>query len=223
MTHSPSVSPHVPSFTRLTLADIPPRVGLFPLTGTLLLPGGHLPLSIFEPRYIALLEAALAHERLIGIIQPHTHSETADQQVPALEKVGTLGRVTSFSEYDDGCFAVTLTGISRFSLLRDELTAHGWRDGIIDAASFAQDLLENSSIPLDRDEFMPLLKHYLDARQLKTNWEALQHLDDERLLTELPMLLPFNAVEKQTLLEASDMNERATVLLNILHNNTHTS
>lgn len=216
-------SPRVPPFSHLTLADIPPRVGLFPLKEALLLPGGHLPLSVFEPRYIALVEDALAKNRTIGLIQPLSSLDGTDEEIPPLASVGTLGRITSFSEHKDGCFSITLTGLCRFSLLRDDLTARGWREGMINATPFTQDLLENSSIPLDRDAFMPLLKNYLDIRQLKTNWAALQHLEDERLLTELPMLLPFSAAEKQSLLEAANMTERTTVLLKILHDNTHSS
>jgi len=207
----------VPMLGDLTLADIPPRLGLFPLTGALLLPGGRLPLNVFEPRYVALLEDALAGRRMIGLIQPADLSFDSDEPIePVLHDIGTIGRISSFTERADGTFAITLYGVSRFRLLREQPTTRSWREGIVDASAFADDLVEAESSPLDRSSLMEALKHYFTARRLKTNWSTIEEMDDSALLVVLPMLVPFSPDEKQALLEAGTPNDRAEVLLDLL-------
>ncbi|MCK8637595.1 peptidase [Parasaccharibacter sp. TMW2.1882] len=205
----------IPVLTDMTLADLPPRIGLLPLGSTILLPQGQLPLTIFEPRYLTLLEDCLAQHRLIGIIQP---SETAryGDMAPPLEHVGTIGRVTSFMEQESGQFFITLTGVCRFRLLQDRLTDRGWREGRINAMPFSHDLLENPSLNLDREDLSIVLKNYGERHAMAINWENLKKLDDNTLLTMLPMLLPFSAGVKQKLLECPDTTERASHLLDEL-------
>ncbi|MBS1064010.1 LON peptidase substrate-binding domain-containing protein [Gluconobacter wancherniae] len=207
----------VPSLSDITLADIPPRLGLFPLPGALLLPGGRLPLNVFEPRYIALLEDALADRRLIGIIQPDSLAEDMDDlDEPDLHTIGTIGRITSFTERSDGTFSISLFGVCRFRLLRESGTDRGWRQGIVDASSFSADLVESEPSPLNRGELMEALRRYFAARRLRTNWPTIEEMDDDTLLLVLPMLVPFSPNEKQALLEAETLNDRAEVLLDLL-------
>lgn len=204
----------VPPRSELILADLPPRVGLFPLQSTLLLPRGQLPLNVYEARYIALFEHALATNRLVGIIQP-TGMTIFGRPAP-LESIGTLGRVTSFEETNDGRFSVVLTGVCRFRLLRAVRTPEGWREGVIDVFPYSHDLLESTALPLDRPALKNALKQYFARHQLETDWKVLEKLDDETLLVALPMLLPLDAGDKQALLEAPGLDDRATLLLNVL-------
>ncbi|MBA5727655.1 peptidase [Bombella sp. TMW2.1889] len=203
---------HIPALTDMTLADIPPRIGLLPLGDTILLPQGQLPLTIFEPRYLTLLEDSLAHHRLIGIIQPIGAARYGDM-TPPLECVGTIGRVTSFMEQESGQFFITLTGVCRFRLLQDQLTERGWREGRINATPFSHDLLECPSLHLDRQDLAIVLKDYGQRHTISINWDNLKKLDDSTLLTMLPMLLPFPADVKQRMLECSGPTERAHQLL----------
>lgn len=198
----------------MTVADLPPRVGLFPLSWAMLLPGGRLPLTIFEPRYVSLLEHALADRRLIGMIQPETEGDEREEE--ALETVGTLGRVVDFSEHREGTFSVTLFGVSRFRLLWDRMTPGGWREGAIDCSAFFSDLAEKPPTLIDRPRLLEGLRAYLDHHNLQTDWAAIESLDDEMLLIVLPMLVPFDAAQKQTLLEAVTSDRRADVLLDLL-------
>lgn len=211
---APEPPRRAPPLTELTLADIPPRVGLFPLSGALLLPGGHLPLLVFEPPYVALLEDALAGRRMIGVIQPLMDPDADEHSL--LYRTGTLGRITEFTEHVDGTFSVTLLGISRFRLIREAPTDLGWREGIIDATPFAADLVEEDPLPINRDLLLNGLKTYLDSRDLQASWPLIEDMDDETLLVVLPMLVPFTPVEKQSLLEAMTLDERAGLLLDLL-------
>ncbi|AFW01005.1 Lon-like ATP-dependent protease La [Gluconobacter thailandicus F149-1 = NBRC 100600] len=204
----------VPALTDLTLADLPPRVGLFPVSGAMLLPGGQLPLNVFEPRYVALLEDALAERRLIGMIQPQEEDE--DDPLPVLHDIGTLGRITSFTEHPDGTFSVTLLGVTRFRLLMEGLTRRGWREGAIDASPFFSDLVESDPSPINRSRLLSRLKDYLTAHELQTDWSLIDEMDDEMLLVVLPMLVPFSPTQKQALLEAGTLDDRAGVLLDLL-------
>lgn len=139
----------LPLLSDLTLADIPPMIGLFPLFGTLLLPKGKLPLNVFEPRYITLMEDALKTHRLVGIIQPRTESYEDDfeegiTQASALYSIGCIGRITSFTERSDGSMAVTLTGIIRFRLLRYHTETSNYLRAYIDSSGYGADFLEST-------------------------------------------------------------------------------
>lgn len=205
----------VPRVNELTLADLPARIGLFPLSGALLLPSGKLPLNVFEPRYVALLEDALRHDRLIGMIQPLDDMD--DGETPALHRIGCVGRITSFTERADGTYAVTLSGIIRFRLLMEEgALSRGYRTGRIDCSSFAADLTESGAVHVDRNRLIGSLRRYLDANHLRTSWSAIDDMEDETLLVVLPMLVPFTADEKQWLLEAETMGDRADLLQSLL-------
>ncbi|MBV1836595.1 LON peptidase substrate-binding domain-containing protein [Acetobacter estunensis] len=208
----------VPRLADVTLADLPAEVGLFPLVGTLLLPRGKLPLNVFEPRYVALVEDALAGERLIGVIQPFGDGEEDEEETGPLPlfEVGTLGRITSFSERMDGTFAITLTGISRFRYLRESGERRGYRRARIDASAYAGDLSELPPAPFDREHMMASLRTYFQLRGMGVRWEVIDRLEDDALLIALPMICPFPSPEKQALLEADTLTDRARVLQSLL-------
>lgn len=191
-------------------ADLPEVIALFPLPGALLLPRGRLPLHIFEPRYLAMLEDTLkTRERLIGIIQPRPAPEGQRR----LSSIGCAGRVTSFNETEDGRYMIALSGISRFRLVREVggftpyLRAEvGWSDFSRDQGGAEEDAL------FDRDRFMALLGRFLTARKLAADWEGLQDAPDEMLVNSLSMLMPFEPEEKQALLEAPTLANRRETL-----------
>lgn len=201
------------------MADLPAEIGLFPLFGTLLLPRGKLPLNVFEPRYVALIEDALAAQRLIGVIQPFEDPGEADEEsgFPVrLFDVGSLGRITSFTERPDGTFAVTLAGICRFRYLRESEERRGYRRARIDVSAFAGDLNEIPSAPFDREQLLTSLKNYFTVRGLGVRWEVIDQMGDDALLVTLPMICPFPSPEKQALLEAESLTDRAHVLQSLL-------
>jgi Lon protease-like protein len=194
---------------------LPAELPVFPLTGVLLLPRGRLPLNIFEPRYLAMFDDALAGERTIGMIQPSGAAPQGGQQGPALYAIGCAGRITSFSESGDGRYLVALDGVSRFRVT-EELPLHrGYRRVIPDWAPFAVDLTEEE-LTLDRGRLIELLQAYFRQQQLSANWEAIGQAPDERLLTSLAMICPFEPPEKQALLEAGCLSDRARLMMSLL-------
>lgn len=208
----------IPRVCDLTLADMPIELGLFPLSGVLLLPGGKLPLNIFEPRYIALMEDALASHRLVGMIQPvwREEDEETPEASPPLYKIGCVGRITSFTERSDGTYAVTLTGIARFRLLRETEIDRGYRHARVDVSSFAADLSELPSAPFDRQKLLDALRRYFRQKGLNARWSVIEQMGDDILLVTLPMICPFPPAEKQALLDAATLTERVRVLQMLL-------
>ncbi|OUI86586.1 LON peptidase substrate-binding domain-containing protein [Acetobacter tropicalis] len=207
----------IPRVSDLTLADIPAEIGLFPLSGVLLLPRGKLPLNVFEPRYIALVEDALASHRLIGLIQPVWKEEDAEtDDAPPLYHIGSIGRITSFTERSDGTYAITLSGIARFRLLRETGLHRGYRQARIDASSFASDLSELPSAPFDRQKLLDSMRRYFQQRGLGARWSAIEQMGDDVLLVTLPMICPFPPAEKQALLDAGTLTDRVRVLQMLL-------
>lgn len=207
----------IPRLSDLTLADVPAEIGLFPLSGVLLLPRGKLPLNVFEPRYIALVEDALASHRLIGLIQPVWKEEDEEEgEAPPLYTIGTIGRITSFTERSDGTYAITLSGIARFRLLRETALRRGYRQARVDVSSFAGDLSEVPSAPFDRQKLLGSMRRYFKQRGLGARWSAIEQMGDDVLLVTLPMICPFPPAEKQALLDAGTLTERVRVLQMLL-------
>lgn len=217
----------VPRLRDMTLADMPAELGLFPLREVLLLPRGKLPLNVFEPRYVALLEDALAGNRLVGMIQPRDDAmedegsdgvEDGDGEnpFPPLYTIGAVGRVTSLTERADGTYAVTLTGLARFRLLRETGLHRGYRRARIDVSSFACDLTDGADLFFDRSRMLTALRRYCSLRGFGTRWNVIDQMDDETLLITLPMICPFPAAEKQALLESASLNDRAQTLQTLL-------
>jgi uncharacterized protein len=194
---------------------LPAQLAVFPLTGVLLLPRGRLPLNIFEPRYLAMFDDALAGERIIGMIQPSGAGTQAGHAAPDLFSVGCAGRITSFSETGDGRYLVALDGVSRFRIIEELPLQRGYRRVIPDWTPFAADLSEEDCT-IDRPHLIELLQAYFRQQQLSANWEAIGQAPDERLLTSLAMICPFAPPEKQALLEASCLSERARLMMGLL-------
>ncbi|HET7412917.1 MAG TPA: LON peptidase substrate-binding domain-containing protein [Pararhizobium sp.] len=196
--------------------DIPATVPIFPLCGALLLPGGQLPLNVFEPRYLHLFDDALADNRIIGIIQPEfdRNGDAKRCAVPALSSVGCLGRITSFSETGDGRYITSLTGICRFRVTAEPHTRKAYRSARI--APFLNDLAPDEAADrVDRPGLIASFKAYLDANQLDADWESVERASNTTLVNCLAMISPFGPAEKQALLEAPDLKSRAETLIAI--------
>jgi Lon protease-like protein len=204
------------------MEDLPAEFPIFPLSGALLLPGGKLPLNIFEPRYLAMTEDALAAGRMIAMIQPDP-SPPPGPTGPPLLRVGCLGRVSSFSESEDGQrYLITLRGVARFIVLEELAMRRGYRRVRGDFSAFAADLAIPPPLHLDRDGLLDALRAYFLHHGLEANWEAIRQIEDARLVTTLSMVCPFDMLEKQALLEADTPSARAEILLALLRIDTHT-
>jgi Lon protease-like protein len=204
-----------PGYSRI--GDLPAELPIFPLTGVLLLPRGRLPLNIFEPRYLAMFDDAIAGPRLIGMIQPATaQDDPAEATSPAgLYGVGCAGRITSFNETGDGRYMVALDGIARFRITQELPLRRGYRRVVPDWTPFAVDLAEEDA-SIDRARLLELLQAYFRQQQLSANWDAIGQAPDERLLTSLAMVCPFAPSEKQALLEADCLSDRARLMMALL-------
>jgi len=198
--------------------DLPLAIPVFPLDGALLLPGGQLPLNIFEPRYLNMLDDAMSGERIIGMIQTRPH-QSADVQTPALAPVGCAGRVTSFAETSDGRYLITLTGVCRFRAGEELPVRTPYRQVRADFTPFEPDLREDGSserTAADIDRLLAALRRYLDHRGLAIDWGDAESAPSDALINSLAMALPFDPLEKQALLEAETIFERKATLTALL-------
>lgn len=196
-------------------ADLPETLPVFPLPGALLLPRARLPLHIFEPRYLAMLEDVMkTSHRLIGMIQPREVPQGAEKR---LQAIGCAGRLTGFSETEDGRYMVTLSGISRFRVREEVQGFTPYRRCSVDWGPFIRDL---GGAELDgdfrRDAFLVLLKRYFSAMELATDWGNLKEADEELLINSLSMLCPFAPEDKQALLEAPSLQTRRETLVTLM-------
>ena len=213
--------PFDPGFERL-----PRVIPVFPLTGVLLLPGGRLPLNIFEPRYLAMIRAALGEEyRMIGMIQPREPDPEDNRGTglamrrgvnPLLYGVGCAGRITAFGETEDGRYLLTLSGVCRFQIAEELPQKDGYRRVLADYHRFRRDLDEENDATVDRRRLMAALKIYFDHRQIEADWKAIDGAPDDRLVTSLAMSCPFAPSERQALLEAPTLTERADAMITLL-------
>jgi Lon protease-like protein len=192
----------------------PEIIPIFPLTGVLLLPRGKLPLNIFEPRYLAMTREALGGERLIGMVQPSDPAPRGQGggMNPPVYPTGCAGRITTFSETDDGRYLITLTGVSRFRITDELPLLSGYRRVKAKWTSFAHDLNPVSDADFDRERLTRGLRGFFTQRQIQADWDAIDKAPGEHLVTSISMLCPFAPSEKQALLEAADLNERAQLL-----------
>lgn len=199
------------SLARTSPADMPATLPIFPLSGVLLLPRGRLPLNIFEPRYLAMVEDALAsHDKLIGIIQPTEKEPNGRPQ--ALYPIGCAGRLVGWSETDDGRYLIQLAGVARFDLGEEIATMRGYRRIRADFSRFEADFREPERGGFDRKRLLSGLKAYFAAEELEGDWESISQAPDERIVSTLAMLCPFTAEEKQSLLECTTLAERAKAM-----------
>ena len=198
---------------RFSAADLPDTIPVFPLPGALLLPRGRLPLNIFEPRYLAMLDDTLKTDhRLIGMVQPYEGEDP-----PKLHTIGCAGRVTSLSETEDGRYLIVLTGVARFRI-RDEIGGFPpYRRVTPDWTSFHGDLSgPEEAHDFDREDFLILLKRYFEIASLSSDWDTMREADTEMLINSLSMMCPFAVEEKQALLEAPHLTDRAETLTALL-------
>ena len=196
-----------------TIADLPAVIPVFPLSGVILLPRTRLPLNVFEPRYLAMVDAAMYHYRVIGMIQPRAGEGEKSQ---GLVDVGCVGRIVEYSETDDGRYLITLGGIARFHVSGERDTQTPYRQVAADYALFAEDLLSKEDPQIARDRLLAALKPYLSDRAMRTDWKSIEEAPAETLVNALCMLCPFEPGEKQALLEAPDLKVRADALITLL-------
>lgn len=202
-----------PAFTALPY-DLPDDLPIFPLTGVLLLPRGQLPLNVFENRYKAMVDDALRSDRLIGIIQPRTTGLLTGDD---LFTTGCAGRITSFTETDDGRYEIALKGVCRFHVASEKpLSPGGYRRVTADWSAFRRDTESVGALNIDRDKLKALLKSYFFIEGMNCNWHTVDGASDDTLITCLSMICPLDAGEKQALLEASCGNARADLFMTLL-------
>jgi hypothetical protein len=206
-------SPFDPGFD-----ELPGRLPIFPLTGVLLLPRGRLPLNIFEKRYLAMTADALKADRFIGMVQPQDGAGDAGE--PAVYRTGCAGRMTSFGETDDGRYLITLTGVARFDIAGELPRERPYRQVVPDWQPYRGDL-EPADAPLDRPRLLAALKPFLERHRIAADWPAVEATPDERLVTTIAMVAPFQPSEKQALLEARDLGERARLLTALVEMAAH--
>ncbi|MCG8548307.1 MAG: LON peptidase substrate-binding domain-containing protein [Alphaproteobacteria bacterium] len=189
---------------------LPGTIPVFPLSGVLLLPRGELPLNIFEPRYLNMTSDALGGERLIGMIQPTEHE--CQQANPPIYRTGCAGRIVNFQETDDGRYLITLKGICRFDVAEELPVTRGYRPVQADWSSYRGDMSPANGEQVDREKLVTLLRKYFEIQGISADWNAIESTTNERLITCLSMICPFEAPEKQALLEAPNLLERGKIL-----------
>ena len=195
--------------------DLPERIAIFPLSGALLLPGGKLPLNIFEPRYLEMVRDAMSAHRIIGMIQPVEHESR--KWKPNVYDVGCAGRISSFSETDDGRFLIVLTGMSRFRVAKELDATTLYRQAQVDWSPYAVDRQKGlASAPYDRPRLLHALKQYLETHGIPAEWSQIERAPDEALINSLAMVCPFAPAEKQALLEAPTLLDRAEVIIALI-------
>lgn len=197
-------------------SDLPPRIPVFPLRGAILLPGSSLPLNIFEPRYLAMLDDVMSGSRVLGMIQPagKDATESPPGKTPPLRPIGCVGRVTSYQEIEDGRLAIALTGISRFEIVGEAATDKPYRIASVSYDRFAADFTRGlGEEQVDRESLFRALRNYLDRNQLKTDWSVIERAGSEFLVNALCVMSPYGSEEKQALLEAPDLKSRAEMLV----------
>jgi Lon protease-like protein len=196
--------------------DLPEVIPVFPLPGALLLPRGQMPLNIFEPRYLALIDDSLRDgHRLIGMIQPDAALASPTDK-PALYRIGCVGRITQLAESGDGRYLVELTGVSRFRIEQELPVKTAYRQCRVTYAPFADDFVpRKGESAVDRTALLRTLGDFLKANDLKADWEGIENAPNEALVNALAMMSPYGPAEKQALLEAPDLKTRAEILIAI--------
>src|SRR5579863_2164065 len=194
--------------------ELPEVIAVFPLAGALLLPRGELPLNVFEPRYLAMIDDALKSHRIIGMIQPQETSASRD--VPDLLGVGCAGRITQVAESGEGRYLLTLTGVARFRMSAEIPAATPYRQARVDFSDFLADFTPRmGESAVDRDSVLRTLADFAEANQLQIDWSSINDAPNEALVNALAMMSPYGPKEKQALLEAPDLKARAEVLVAI--------
>lgn len=199
-----------------TINDLPEELPVFPLTGVLLVPNGELPLNVFEERYINMIDSALSSNRMIGIIQPKCSSVKSCCGQTELYTIGCAGRITEFSETEDGRYLVNLKGIARFEIKKELERQDGYRRIVPDWSGFNRDLQQVECLGLDRERLKLKLKSYFEKHNMQCSWDAIEKTPDQKLMATLAMVCPLSPQEKQALLEADDCKARADLFMSLL-------
>jgi len=195
-------------------ADLPQTIPLFPLVGAILMPRGVLALNIFEPRYLNMVDDALGGDRLIGMIQPATGDE--HNPSPDLADVGTVGRITAFSETDDGRYLITLTGICRFDIGQEIEAGTPYRQALVDFEHFAADFAPATGERIDRNGLIRSLKSYASLHGFQVDWDSVEQAPTETIVNVAAQICPFDPAAKQAMLEAVSLEDRTQALLALL-------
>jgi Lon protease-like protein len=197
--------------------DIPAVIPIFPLEEALLLPRTQMPLNIFEERYLAMIDHAMRNDRIIGIIQPQAEQEEGQADTPSsLYPIGCLGRVSAYGETGDARVLITLTGISRFRIMRELESDEPYRMAEIDCEDFTEDLIEGfGEEAVERKELLDVFRSFLEANNLEADWDSVDKSSNEILVNSLSMMSPYGIAEKQALLEADSLALRAQTLIAI--------
>lgn len=197
--------------------DLPAEIPVFPLQGAILLPRATLPLNIFEPRYLAMIDSVISGSRILGMLQPadsRSDGESPTGKSTGLRRVGCAGRLTAYQELDDGRILITLTGICRFRVTNEVAGTNVFRSCNVDFRDYRADLeAGHGEDDVDREHLLGVLKGYLERRQMKADWRAISNASTEFLVNTLSVISPYGPEEKQALLEASDLKTRANVLV----------
>ena len=202
-----------------SFSELPGTIPVLPLTGVLLLPRALLPLNIFEPRYLEMVDDALRSDRLIGMIQPVEHEDMVLR--PRLTEVGCAGRIVSWRETDDNRYLITLAGLARFRVVEEISALSAYRRVACDFAPFAGDLAqEDETEDFPRERLLAALKDYLSRRDMKADWKSVMTAPPEALVNALSMMCPFEPAEKQALLEAPSWLERVSTMVALLEIST---
>lgn len=193
---------------------LPGRFPIFPLRGALLLPGGNLPLNVFEPRYLQMVKDAMQTHRVIGMVQPRHDQDPSP--APELYRTGCIGQITNFAETDDGRFQITLTGVCRFDIVQELATSTPYRQVVGNFAPWHQDL-HPAAAPLElKDGLLAALKGYFEHQGIEADWSAIEAAPFAGLVTSLCMICPFEPEEKQALLEAADIDRQTRLLIALM-------
>jgi Lon protease-like protein len=195
--------------------DLPAVIPVFPLPGALLLPRGQMPLNIFEPRYLAMIDDALrSGQRVIGMIQPDPAHPGPDENKPHLFRVGCVGRMSQFAESGDGRYLIQLTGVARFRIEEELAVTTLYRQCRVTYQPFADDFIaRKGEDEVDRKSVLRALTAFLKANNLKADWDGIENAPNEALVNALAMMSPYDAAEKQAMLEAPDLKSRAEILV----------
>lgn len=211
------------AFRDINASTLPESLPLFPLSGAILLPHGHLPLNIFEPRYLNMTEDALSNGRLIGMIQPEkSHNEIVEDD-EALYPIGCCGQIISFEETGSGNLFIALRGLCRFRLNHELDRKKGYRRSTVDYTPYFNDFKEDTGKINDRPRLLNAVQKFFVMKNIDVDWEAIKTAADETLITSLAMICPFEAREKQALLEAKNMTERSNLLTSLVEMAMHSN
>jgi Lon protease-like protein len=200
---------------------LPQRFPIFPLRGALLLPGGNLPLNIFEPRYLQMTRDAMQTDGVIGMVQPR--EGTGGEEPPAVYRTGCAGRITSFEETQDGRYLITLTGVGRFDVVEELVTVTPYRQVLASFESFPADLDPAPADAERRGSLMEAMRGYFERQRIEIDWNAVDQAPFDGLVTSLAMICPFAPSEKQALLEAHDQNARLDTLIALMRMHSFTA